>query len=64
MIAVRINGMIEILFIVFWVIGVVFFWGAGPWANWPWAPHAYYMLLFALLGLAMWFDRVGVRILP
>lgn len=49
--------MIEILFIVFWVAGLIFL--RTPWAgSWPWAPHAYYMLMFALVGLAL-FDGLG-----
>ena len=50
--------MIEILYIVFWVIGLVFLWPGAAWQNWPWAPHLYYMLMFALAGLAM-FDGIA-----
>jgi hypothetical protein len=43
--------MIEILFVVFWVLGLVF---CYPWPGWPaWSSHAYYMLMFALTGLAL-----------
>lgn len=53
--------MIEILFIVFWVLGLVFL--HQPWAgNWPWAPHAYYMLMFALAGLALFDGLRGLRV--
>lgn len=56
--------MIEILFIVFWVLGLIFFWPAATWhASWPWAPHIYYMLMFALTGLAL-FDGLGRVALP
>lgn len=51
--------MIEILYIVFWVLGLVFFWPAGPWQGRPWAPHFYYMLMLALAGLAL-FDSRGI----
>lgn len=52
--------LVEILFIVFWVLGLIFFWRAGPWAQpqWGWAPHGYYLLMFALLGLAV-FDGLA-----
>ena len=51
--------MIEILFVVFWVLGLVFFWPGGPWAGWGWAPHLYYMLMFALTGLALFGAPIG-----
>lgn len=56
--------LIEILFIVFWVLGLVFFWSGGPWgvpnaARWGWAPHLYYLLMFALTGLAL-FNGLGI----
>ena len=52
--------LIEILFIVFWVLGLIFFWPGGPWGQpgWGWAPHTYYMLMFALTGLAL-FDGLA-----
>lgn len=50
--------MIEILFIVFWVLGLIFFWPSGPWRTMPWAPHGYYMLMLALVGLAL-FNGIG-----
>lgn len=41
----------EILWIVFWVIGLVFL---RSWPNQPpWGTHAYYMLMFALTGLVL-----------
>ena len=55
--------MIEILWIVFWVIGLVFLYPTGPWQGWPWAPHLYYMVMFALTGLAL-FDGLIVHNAP
>jgi hypothetical protein len=54
---------VEIVFIVLWILGLVFLWPGGPWATqggtWGWAPHLYYMVLFGLLALAI-FD--GLRL--
>jgi hypothetical protein len=48
---------IEILFIVFWVIGV-FLW--YPWPGMPsWSLHAYMMIMFALTGLALFDGLFG-----
>jgi len=48
-----------VLFIVFWVLGILIYpWPGSPAAGWPWAPHLLYMVLFALLGLAVF----GIRI--
>jgi hypothetical protein len=42
---------IEILFIVFWVLGLILWY---PWPGLPpWSAHAYYMLMFALTGIAL-----------
>lgn len=42
--------MIEILYIVFFVIGALLtFWEGRP----PWSMHAYYMTMWALTGLAL-----------
>lgn len=51
--------MLAILFVVFWVLALVFHpWPNSPLTGWPWASHLVYMLLFALLGLAVF----GLRI--
>jgi len=43
-----------VLFIVFWVLGMILHpWPGSPWAGWTWSSHVLYMLLFALLGLAV-----------
>jgi uncharacterized membrane protein len=42
----------EILFCVFWILGLLFFW-PNVLSQSPWAPHTLYMLLFALLAIAV-----------
>jgi len=55
--------LIEILWIVFFVLGLVFFYPpAAATAPWPWAPHLYYMLMFGLTGLVL-FDGLS-RLAP
>ena len=46
--------MLAILFVVFWVLGAVLYpYPGAPWSAWPFTSHILYMLLFALLGLAV-----------
>ena len=54
-----------VLFIVFWVLGLVFWsWPGAPWAGWgTWSAHIFYMLMFAILGLAV-FDGLHRVALP
>lgn len=51
--------MIEILYIVFWVLGLIFLypWPSAP----PWSAHAYYLLMLALAGIAIFGLGVSVH---